>query len=101
MYSMLVSTDLFSPHHKESVWRRVRNFAQFLHMSGFASQQWSVRHPDPMESTFSIQPMIKDNSCCARGRPVVPIIQQANVLHNRDLCRIISAFIPTTSDIEG
>jgi hypothetical protein len=79
---------------KEAEWRRVRSFVQFLHMSGFASQQWSVRHPNPMTAYPSPPPSIEDGSA-ARAGPVARR-QQGNVLHNRDLCRIISAFIPNT-----
>jgi hypothetical protein len=82
---------------KEAPWQRVRNFVQFLHMSGFASQQWSVRHPDPMAYSLSPPPMEVDSA--ARAGPVASR-QQRNVLHNRDLCRIISAFIPNTPHIE-
>ena len=87
--------------YKEEGWRRVRNLVQFLHISGFASQQWSVRHPDPMEvgmmlmtappSSSSSSSVEDDRS--ARAGPVASR-QQRKVFHNRDLCRIISSFIP-------
>ena len=70
----------------EEEWRRVRNFVQFLHMSGFSSQQWSVRYPDIVEDGGG-------GGDAVRARPVAPR-QQGNVLHNRDLCRIISGYIP-------
>ena len=79
---------------KEAEWRRVRSFVQFLHMSGFASQQWSVRHPDPMAAPSA--PPSMEVGRAARAGPVARR-QQGNVLHNRDLCRIISAFIPNTA----
>ena len=65
------------------------NFVLFLHRSKFASQEWSLRHPDPM---------IEDCRRCTVtvARPVASR-QQGNVLHNRDLCRIISSFIPSTA----
>ena len=78
---------------KEVPWRRVRNFVQFLHMSGFASQLWSVRHPDPIAAPFS-PPLMKVESAASAG-PVASR-QKGNVLYNRDLCRIISTFIPNT-----
>ena len=78
---------------KEVPWRRVRNFVQFLHMSGFASQLWSVRHPDPIAAPFS-PPLMEVESAASAG-PVASR-QKGNVLYNRDLCRIISTFIPNT-----
>ena len=68
-------------------WRRISNFVQFLHIGGFASQQWN-RQPNQMEPL-----MLIDASPPSMAAPVVRR-QQGSVLHNRDLCRIISAFIP-------
>jgi hypothetical protein len=81
---------------KERVWPRVRNFVQFLHMSGFALQQWSVSHPDPMQPWMVIAaplspPSIEDDKAMKVGP--VAAIQKKKALHSRDLCRIISAFI--------
>jgi hypothetical protein len=78
--------------------RRVRNFVQFLHISGFASQQWSVRHSDPMMMLMAAPPPSSssvEDGRAARAGPVARR-QQRNVLYNRDLCRIISSFIPDT-----
>ena len=80
---------------KEAEWRRVRSFVQFLHMSGFASQQWSVRHPNPMTAYPSPPPSIEDDSAAKAG-PIASR-QRRNVLHNRDLCRIISAYVPNSA----
>jgi hypothetical protein len=79
---------------KEIPWRRVRNFVQFLHMSGFASQQWSDRHPDPMAASSALSPPSMEVDSAVTKAGLVASRQQRNVLHNRDLCRIISAFIP-------
>ena len=80
---------------KDGEWRRVRSFVQFLHMSGFASQQWSVRYPNPMAVPSLSSPPSMEVGSAARAGPVASR-QQRNVLYNRDLCRIISAFIPNT-----
>ena len=51
------------------------------------AQQWN-RQPNQMEPL-----MLIDASPPSMAAPVVRR-QQGSVLHNRDLCRIISAFIP-------
>ena len=93
----------------EEEWRRVRNYVQFLHMSGFSSQQWSVRYPDIVEGSGVCHTGQRRSRCpvrpvgrcgpggggdAVRARPVASSRQLGNVLHNRDLCRIISGYIP-------
>ena len=80
---------------KAGEWKRVGSLVQFLHMSGFASHLWSVRHPDPMAAPSASSPSSMAYDSAVRAGPVARR-QQRNVLHNRDLCRIISAFIPNT-----
>ena len=76
--------------HKEEVWQRLCNFVQFLHMSGFASpKQWNFRRRNPIEPSS----MEANGATVSRAGPVARR-QQGNVLHNGDLCRIISTFIP-------
>ena len=102
----LISEDI----RVEEEWRRVRNYVQFLHMSGFSSQQWSVRYPDIVEGSGVRHTGQRRSRCpvrpvgrcgppggggdAVRARPVASSRQQGNVLHNRDLCRIISGYIP-------
>ena len=86
-------------NNKRKEWRRVRNFVQFLHMSGFASQQWSIRHPNPMEPSILIATSSMEDGSAARAGPMAHI-QLRNALYNRDLCRIISTFIPATFHVE-
>ena len=69
------------------------NFVQFLHLSGFASQRWSIRHhhPDriqPSSMMIAAPPSLLEDGSAARVGPVTPR-QQGSVLYNRDLCRII------------
>jgi hypothetical protein len=82
---------LYSLIFEQVLWRRVGNFVLCLHEFEFASQQWSVRHPDPMLENEAPPFFIADYSQ-ARAGPIAPR-QLRNVLHNRDLCRIISSFI--------
>ena len=66
---LLRNAQVIEALRNEGEWQRVRKFVKFLHMSGFASQQWSVRQPRPMEPASSIE---------ARAGPVVRR-QQGNV----------------------
>ena len=72
---------------------------QFLQMSGFASQQWSVPHPDDPMMAYSLSPPPMEVNSAVRAGPVASR-QQRKVFHNRDLCRIISAFMPNTPHAE-
>jgi ankyrin repeat protein len=40
---LLRNAQVIEALRNEGEWQRVRKFVKFLHMSGFASQQWSVR----------------------------------------------------------
>ena len=94
-------------------WRRVGNFVRLLHAGGFSSRQWSVRLRDsspsdePSSSHSPLLPLPLSASASAeqgagggRRPPAAASRQLRSIFHNRDLCRIISAFIPAASRLE-
>ena len=83
----------------EKSWKRVQNFVQFLHGSGFSSLQWNCRLGSPIQSSVSSSSSGSSSSTSVNNvttrRAVTSSIKQMGaVLYNHSLCSIITSFIP-------
>jgi hypothetical protein len=98
-------------------WRRAGNFVRLLHAGGFSSPQWSVRLRDtspsdepssshspllplPLSASVSASASAEQGVGGGRRSPAAASRQLRSIFHNRDLCRIISAFIPAANRLE-
>ena len=85
-------------------WQRVSSFVHFLQTTGFSSGQWSVRHSYhglDMLSPPATQSSSRQSSGSSGSNIRRPTVTKMcrDVLHNRDLCRIISAYIPVAESL--
>ena len=81
-----------------------------IHTGGGSSADWSVRRNGTQQSSScggSMPPPVGSNTADPHGmlRPSSGIVSGSrslrSVLENRDLCRIVSSYIPTASIING